>query len=81
MDTTYRVNERKKHRPMFIAVGTRRRRAILATLNNETTPLSEQELALTLARSEEEIPGADIPPRKAQEIRTNLYHTPATVRR
>jgi hypothetical protein len=60
---------------MFIAVGTRRRRAILATLNNETAPLSEQELALTLARSEEKVPGADIPPEKAQEIRTNLYHT------
>ena len=75
MDTTYRVNERKKRRPMFIAVGTRRRRAILATLNNETAPLSEQELALTLARREEEIPGTDIPPEKAQEIRTGLYHT------
>lgn len=60
---------------MFITVGTSRRRAILATLNNETAPLSEQELALTLARSEEEIPGADILPEKAQKIRTDLYHT------
>ncbi|GAA5064829.1 hypothetical protein GCM10025751_54960 [Haladaptatus pallidirubidus] len=60
---------------MFSAVGTSQRRSVLATLSDEHSAISEQELALALAGNNTEVPSTDGSREKIQTIRTNLHHT------
>ena len=74
IENQYRPNEPEGNSPIFTAVGTSRRRSILASLIDYPTAMSERGLALTLAKNGDEIPETDVSPENARRIRTDLYH-------